>query len=164
MTEGSPAAPDPQLVAAITTWARELGFQQVGIADLDLHIHLLDEDRIAVGLHTHGKANDPEELAKVLGVSGGLLAGLSIGRQGPSVQVAAGVPLSSYGRKLAFALRFGSINILLSSDLTDSTRIIFNQQVRQRAQHRAGQHGSVSGVDGQEIHQSSMPRWAGMPA
>ena len=30
-------------------------------------------------------------LAKVLGVSGGLLAGLSIGRQGPSVQVAAGV-------------------------------------------------------------------------
>lgn len=29
--------------------------------------------------------------AKVLGVSGGLLAGLSIGRQGPSVQVAAGV-------------------------------------------------------------------------
>ena len=30
-------------------------------------------------------------LAKVLGVSGGVLAGLSIGRQGPSVQVAAGV-------------------------------------------------------------------------
>lgn len=30
-------------------------------------------------------------VAKVLGVSGGLLAGLSIGRQGPSVQVAAGV-------------------------------------------------------------------------
>jgi H+/Cl- antiporter ClcA len=32
-------------------------------------------------------------LAKVLGVSGGLLAGLSVGRQGPSVQVAAGVML-----------------------------------------------------------------------
>ncbi|WKW11070.1 UPF0182 family protein [Pseudogemmatithrix spongiicola] len=46
----------------------------------------------------------------------------------------AGVPLSSYGRKLAFALRFGSMNILLSSDLTDSTRILFNQQVRKRAQ------------------------------
>lgn len=30
-------------------------------------------------------------VAKVLGVSGGVLAGLSIGRQGPSVQVAAGV-------------------------------------------------------------------------
>jgi uncharacterized membrane protein (UPF0182 family) len=35
---------------------------------------------------------------------------------------------------LAFAIRFGSINILLSSDLTDSTKIIFNQQVRTRAQ------------------------------
>ena len=32
-------------------------------------------------------------LAKILAVSGGLLAGLSIGRQGPSVQVAAGVML-----------------------------------------------------------------------
>jgi H+/Cl- antiporter ClcA len=32
-------------------------------------------------------------LAKMLGVSGGLLAGLSVGRQGPSVQVAAGVML-----------------------------------------------------------------------
>jgi uncharacterized membrane protein (UPF0182 family) len=46
----------------------------------------------------------------------------------------AGVPLNAYWRRLAFAMRFGSINILLSSDLTDSTRIIFNQQVRQRAQ------------------------------
>lgn len=46
----------------------------------------------------------------------------------------AGVPLNAYWRRLAFALRFGSINILLSSDLTDSTRIIFNQQVRTRAQ------------------------------
>lgn len=34
-------------------------------------------------------------LAKVLGVCGGLLAGLSVGRQGPSVQVAAGVMLSA---------------------------------------------------------------------
>ncbi len=32
-------------------------------------------------------------LAKILGVSGGVLAGLSLGRQGPSVQVAAGVML-----------------------------------------------------------------------
>ncbi len=32
-------------------------------------------------------------VAKIIGVSGGLLAGLSIGRQGPSVQVAAGVML-----------------------------------------------------------------------
>ncbi len=46
----------------------------------------------------------------------------------------AGVALNAYWRRLAFAIRFGSINILLSSDLTDSTRIIFNQQVRTRAQ------------------------------
>jgi len=36
MTEGSSEAPDPQLLTAITAWAQELGFQQVGIADLDL--------------------------------------------------------------------------------------------------------------------------------
>lgn len=46
----------------------------------------------------------------------------------------AGVPVNGYWRRLAFALRFGSMNIVLSSDLTDSTRIIFNQQVRRRAQ------------------------------
>ncbi len=46
----------------------------------------------------------------------------------------AGVAVNSYFRRLAFAMRFGSMNILLSSDLTDSTRIIFNQQVRKRAQ------------------------------
>lgn len=46
----------------------------------------------------------------------------------------AGVPVDSYWRRLAFAMRFGSMNIVLSSDLTDSTRIIFNQQVRTRAQ------------------------------
>jgi uncharacterized membrane protein (UPF0182 family) len=46
----------------------------------------------------------------------------------------AGVPIDSYWRRLAFAIRFGSMNILLSSDLTDSTKIIFNQQVRTRAE------------------------------
>jgi uncharacterized membrane protein (UPF0182 family) len=46
----------------------------------------------------------------------------------------AGVPIDAYWRRLAFALRFGSMNILLSSDLRDDTRIIFNQQVRTRAQ------------------------------
>ncbi|MBL8211833.1 MAG: cobaltochelatase subunit CobN [Bryobacterales bacterium] len=33
---------------------------------LELHIHLLDEDRIALGLHTHSKANTAEELAPVV--------------------------------------------------------------------------------------------------
>lgn len=46
----------------------------------------------------------------------------------------AGVSVNSYLRRLAFALRFGSMNILLSSDLTDSTRILFNQQVQKRAE------------------------------
>ncbi len=45
----------------------------------------------------------------------------------------AGVPIDAYWRRLAFAVRFGSMNILLSSDLTDSTKIIFNQQVLTRA-------------------------------
>ncbi|MBL8174483.1 MAG: cobaltochelatase subunit CobN, partial [Bryobacterales bacterium] len=36
------------------------------IEALDLHIHLLNEDRIAVGLHTHSKANEAEELAPVV--------------------------------------------------------------------------------------------------
>lgn len=46
----------------------------------------------------------------------------------------AGVPLNVYWRRLAFAIRFGSVNILLSGDLTDSTKILFNQQVRARAE------------------------------
>ncbi|MEX2182389.1 MAG: UPF0182 family protein [Gemmatimonadaceae bacterium] len=46
----------------------------------------------------------------------------------------AGVPINSVVRRLLFAMRFGSINILLSRDLTDETRILFNQNVRQRAE------------------------------
>lgn len=36
MIKVTPAELDPQLLTAIAHWARELGFQQVGIADLDL--------------------------------------------------------------------------------------------------------------------------------
>ncbi len=46
----------------------------------------------------------------------------------------AGVPISSWWRRLAFAMRFGSANILLSGDLEANTKVIFNQQVRTRAQ------------------------------
>jgi uncharacterized protein len=46
----------------------------------------------------------------------------------------AGVPVNALWRRLAFAMRFGSINILLSSDLREDTRIIFHQHVRTRAQ------------------------------
>ncbi len=45
----------------------------------------------------------------------------------------AGVPINALWRRLAFALRFRSLNILLSSDLTDSTRVIFRQAVLDRA-------------------------------
>ena len=47
-----------------------------------------------------------------------------------------GVPIASLGRRLLYALRFGSLNILLSSDLQDRTRILYHRAVRDRA-HRA---------------------------
>jgi uncharacterized membrane protein (UPF0182 family) len=46
----------------------------------------------------------------------------------------AGVPVPSFGRRLLFALRFRSLNILLSSDLTADTRVLFHRNVRERAQ------------------------------
>ncbi|NUQ21832.1 MAG: UPF0182 family protein [Gemmatimonadaceae bacterium] len=44
-----------------------------------------------------------------------------------------GVPLGSFLRRLLFAVRFGSLNILLSSDLTDRTRILYYRDIRERA-------------------------------
>ncbi len=45
----------------------------------------------------------------------------------------AGVRIHALWRRALFALRFGSINILLSTDLTEETRILFHQNVRERA-------------------------------
>ncbi|MEO6527920.1 MAG: UPF0182 family protein [Gemmatimonadaceae bacterium] len=45
-----------------------------------------------------------------------------------------GVPVASFARRLLFALRFSSFNILLSRDLTDRTRILYNRSVRDRAE------------------------------
>jgi uncharacterized protein len=45
-----------------------------------------------------------------------------------------GVPAGSFLRRLLFAVRFGSLNILLSSDLTDRTRILYYRDVRERAE------------------------------
>jgi uncharacterized protein len=45
----------------------------------------------------------------------------------------AGVPVASLGRRMLFAWRFGSLNILLSRDLTERTRIIYHRDVRDRA-------------------------------
>jgi uncharacterized membrane protein (UPF0182 family) len=45
-----------------------------------------------------------------------------------------GVPVGSFARRLLYAVRFGSLNILLSNDLTDRTRILYYRDVRERAQ------------------------------
>jgi uncharacterized membrane protein (UPF0182 family) len=43
-----------------------------------------------------------------------------------------GIPVSSWLRKLAFALRFGEVKILLSNDLTAGSRIMIYRQVDER--------------------------------
>ena len=45
-----------------------------------------------------------------------------------------GVAVSSFLHRLLFALNFGSFNILLSRDLTDRTRILYNRSIRERAE------------------------------
>ena len=45
----------------------------------------------------------------------------------------AGVSVGSFWRRLLFAFRFGSMNIVLSNDLTDDTRILFHRDVMDRA-------------------------------
>jgi len=45
-----------------------------------------------------------------------------------------GVSLNSFARRLLFAFTFGSINIMLSNDLTEKTRILFHRDVLERAQ------------------------------
>ncbi|MFL5563171.1 MAG: UPF0182 family protein [Gemmatimonadaceae bacterium] len=44
-----------------------------------------------------------------------------------------GVPVSSFLHRLLFAVRFGSLNILLSRDLTSATRILYYRDIRERA-------------------------------
>jgi hypothetical protein len=45
-----------------------------------------------------------------------------------------GVPIGSFARRLLYAVRFGSLNILLSADLTEKTRILYYRDVRERAE------------------------------
>jgi uncharacterized protein len=45
-----------------------------------------------------------------------------------------GVRVNSFLRRALFAFRFGSLNIVLSRDVTDSTRILYHRNVRERAQ------------------------------
>jgi uncharacterized membrane protein (UPF0182 family) len=48
-----------------------------------------------------------------------------------------GIPLSSFLRKLLFAVRFGEIKMLLSYDLTDQSRIMFYRSVAERVRQIA---------------------------
>jgi uncharacterized membrane protein (UPF0182 family) len=50
---------------------------------------------------------------------------------------AGGVKLSSIIRRAAFALRFGEPNLLLSPDITSSSRILFVRDIRERVQKLA---------------------------
>ncbi len=45
-----------------------------------------------------------------------------------------GVPIDSFARRVAFSLRFADYNLVLTSLLTDESRIIFNRSVRERVQ------------------------------
>ena len=44
-----------------------------------------------------------------------------------------GVPVASFAARLLYALHFGSFNILLSRDVTDRTRILYNRSIGERA-------------------------------
>jgi len=48
-----------------------------------------------------------------------------------------GVPLTTLGRKLLFATRFGTLKILLSQDLTLDSRIMYHRQISERVQKAA---------------------------
>ena len=48
-----------------------------------------------------------------------------------------GIPLSSFLRKVAFAMRFGEIKILLSNDLIEQSRIMMYRAVTQRVRQIA---------------------------
>jgi len=50
---------------------------------------------------------------------------------------AGGIPLSSFFRKVLFAVRFGEIKMLLSNDLTDQSRIMFYRSVAERVRQIA---------------------------
>jgi uncharacterized membrane protein (UPF0182 family) len=45
-----------------------------------------------------------------------------------------GIPLSSFGRRLAFALRFRDVNLLISGNLTSQSRLMFNRDIRDRVE------------------------------
>src|SRR5690606_28552577 len=54
------------------------------------------------------------------------------GAAAPMPHVATGVPLSSFARILAFAVRFGEQNLLFARELGDTSRLLFRRSVDER--------------------------------
>jgi uncharacterized membrane protein (UPF0182 family) len=52
-------------------------------------------------------------------------------------QGSGGVPLSSFGRRLAFALRFGDFNLIYSGQVTSQSRILYLRDIRERVKTAA---------------------------
>ena len=50
-------------------------------------------------------------------------------------QGAAGVPVGGFFRRLLFALRFGTTDILVTGQITAESRIMFHRQIAERVQH-----------------------------
>jgi len=48
-----------------------------------------------------------------------------------------GVPVGGWGRRLAFALRFGAAQILFSDYITEDSRVLFDRQIRTRVERLA---------------------------
>jgi uncharacterized membrane protein (UPF0182 family) len=48
-----------------------------------------------------------------------------------------GVQLSDFGRRLAFAIRFRDINLLISGNIKNDSRLMFNRDVRERVERAA---------------------------
>ncbi len=48
-----------------------------------------------------------------------------------------GISLANFFRRVAFSLRFGDMKLLLSSDITPESRLLFNQQIMRRARQIA---------------------------
>jgi uncharacterized protein len=59
------------------------------------------------------------------------------GAAAPVPHVATGVPLSSFARILAFAVRFGEQNLLFARELGDTSRLLFRRSVDERVHQLA---------------------------
>ena len=56
-----------------------------------------------------------------------------------------GVPLSSFAKRLAFALRFGDFNLIYSGQVTSQSRILYLRDIRERVQTAAPRSRLIRG-------------------